>query len=77
MIKNPELKVEVRGYTDYSGSSKYNLELSTMRAARVKRELVRNYGIEESRIITNGLGKLVEPQGKFPLNRRCDFFFDK
>jgi outer membrane protein OmpA-like peptidoglycan-associated protein len=36
MIKNPELKVEVRGYTDYSGSSKYNLELSTMRAARVK-----------------------------------------
>lgn len=77
MIKNPELKVEVRGYTDYSGSSKYNLELSTMRAARVKRELVRNYGIEESRIITNGLGKLVEPRGKFPLNRRCDFFFDK
>jgi OOP family OmpA-OmpF porin len=77
MVKDPTLKVEVRGFCDYTGTDKYNLILSTRRALKVRRELINIYAIDESRIIANGQGKLVEPKNKYPLNRRCDFFFDK
>ncbi len=77
MSQNPNLKVEIRGYADNEGTVDYNIKLSTKRALITKQELVEVYKIEESRIIANGLGKILQPASRYPLNRRCDFLFDK
>lgn len=75
MQKDQSLLVEVRGYTDYLGDPTYNEKLSLRRAERVKKELVSTWGIDEGRIITNGKGKVIQPQVQYRPNRRCDFFF--
>lgn len=53
---NPEISVEVEGYTDYVGSADYNQQLSVQRAITVKNYLVAK-GIADSRISTVGYGK--------------------
>ncbi|MBK8947009.1 MAG: OmpA family protein [Ignavibacteriae bacterium] len=53
---NPELKIEIRGYTDNIGESNYNLKLSQVRAEKVKNWFTEN-GIDSGRIITKGLGE--------------------
>ena len=58
---NPNLKIEIDGYTDNVGSSKYNLKLSKKRAEAVKDILVNKYHIDPSRIIVQGFGE------KYPL----------
>lgn len=75
MLKDASLLVEVRGYCDFLGDITYNEKLSIRRAERVKRELVKVWGIEQDRIIANGKGKVIQPQIKYRPNRRCDFFF--
>lgn len=75
MIKDASLLVEVRGYCDFLGDMTYNEKLSNRRAERVKKELVKVWGISEDRIIANGKGKVIQPQIKYRPNRRCDFFF--
>lgn len=56
LLKNNEnLKLEIQGHTDNTGSAEHNLNLSDRRAATVKQFLVL-YGIDESRLTTKGYG---------------------
>ena len=56
LIKNPDRKVIVEGYTDSKGSASYNQGLSERRANAVKNALVRA-GVDPSRIVAQGYGK--------------------
>ncbi|MBN2766136.1 MAG: OmpA family protein [Paludibacteraceae bacterium] len=78
LISDPTLFVEVRGYTDFSGNDSYNLKLSQRRAERVKKELVKEWEIDERRVIANPKGKDPNPPRKiYRPHRRCDFYFSK
>lgn len=52
---NPDMKVEIRGYTDNVGLPYINVQLSTARAAAVKNHLV-DLGIDGQRIKARGFG---------------------
>lgn len=54
---NPTVRVRIIGHTDSEGDDKLNLDLSKRRAAAVKTMLVDNFGIEASRLDTDGKGK--------------------
>ena len=56
LIKNPDRKVIVEGYTDSKGSASYNQGLSERRANAVKNALVLA-GVDPSRIVAQGYGK--------------------
>ena len=56
LIKNPDRKVIVEGYTDSKGSASYNQGLSERRANAVKNALVLA-GVDKSRIVAQGYGK--------------------
>ena len=78
MLKtNPELLVEVRGFTDFTGTDEYNQKLSVRRAERVKKELVEIYGIDAARIGINGKGRLTNPNVSYRPNRRVEFHFNE
>ncbi|MDH3252602.1 MAG: OmpA family protein, partial [Ignavibacteria bacterium] len=55
LAQNPEIEVEINGYTDNTGSRQPNMKLSQARADAVKAFLVEN-GIEAKRIVTKGFG---------------------
>lgn len=55
MKKYPENVLNINGYTDITGTSAFNEELSEDRAESVKKQLVAA-GLPESVITTNGLG---------------------
>ena len=55
-----DVRVKITGHTDNAGSDKDNLLLSQKRAEAVKQALVNDYGIEESRLETEGKGE-TEP----------------
>jgi outer membrane protein OmpA-like peptidoglycan-associated protein len=57
--QNPELNVDLEGYTDTRGSREYNVQLSQRRVEAVRRYLV-SQGIELPRIHGIGLGALPE-----------------
>jgi OmpA-OmpF porin, OOP family len=54
--KNPNLKLEVDGYTDSVGDSARNSDLSKRRAQAVMSVLVSQFGIEAGRLAVNGFG---------------------
>lgn len=56
LAENPDVNLEVQGYTDGIGSVEYNLGLSDRRAATVKDYLV-SEGVASSRLTTQGFGK--------------------
>jgi outer membrane protein OmpA-like peptidoglycan-associated protein len=69
-------RIEVNGYTDTSGTPKYNLGLSIRRANAVKAELIKD-GVPESAITAKGFGDtvLLVPTGpgvREPQNRRVE-----
>ncbi len=75
---HPNEQVEIIGHTDNLGSEKFNSKLSEQRAASVKQFLVEQ-GINESQLITKGLGA-IKPvadnqtdQGRAK-NRRVEMF---
>jgi outer membrane protein OmpA-like peptidoglycan-associated protein len=74
----PELKVKIVGHTDADGSDATNLDLSKRRAAAVKESLAKDFGIDETRMETDGKGegepidKNDTPAGKAN-NRRVEF----
>lgn len=74
---NPELKIEVIGYTDSLGSEAYNMKLSLKRALEVKKWLC-SHGISCDRIIAKGMGEKnpiadnSTPEGRAK-NRRVEF----
>jgi OOP family OmpA-OmpF porin len=72
-----ELNVDIKGYTDSTGSAAYNLKLSQRRAEAVKAYLV-SKGITSANLTAKGYGK-ADPiasnniaEGR-ALNRRVEF----
>lgn len=77
MKKNPELKVEISGHTDISGSEEENKVLSSNRANNVKKYLL-GYGIPEVRLVAKGYGSISPIAGNTTedgkkQNRRTEF----
>lgn len=76
--ENPGVQVKILGHTDSDGDDKTNLALSQKRAAAVKQALTTEFGIDASRMQTDGKGEAepAEPnttaQGKAN-NRRVEF----
>jgi len=78
MKENPALRVKIIGYTDSDGADAANLDLSKRRGASVKTELEKTFGIDASRLESDGLGetKPVAPNdtpSNKALNRRVEF----
>ena len=74
----PDVKVKIFGHTDADGEDAKNMDLSKRRAASVKNELVKSFGVNGDRIVTDGLGetKPVAPNDtpvNKALNRRVEF----
>jgi len=55
MRENPEIRIEIEGHTDSTGTSAFNMKLSQQRAMAVADWLIRN-GISSTRITTHGYG---------------------
>ena len=78
MKETADLKVKIVGHTDGDGNDANNLDLSKRRAASVKDALAKEFGIDESRMQTDGkgesepIGKNDSPAGKAN-NRRVEF----
>lgn len=53
---NPSLRIKITGHTDNDGGTATNMDLSKRRAASVKKYLLTNYGIADTRILTDGKG---------------------
>ena len=76
--ENPTVRVKIVGHTDSDGADAANLDLSKRRGASVKNELVKNFGIDASRLESDGMGetKPVAPNDtpvNKALNRRVEF----
>ena len=76
--ENPDVKVKIVGHTDSDGADASNLDLSKRRGASVKNELVKSFGIEASRLESDGMGESqpVAPNdtpANKALNRRVEF----
>jgi OOP family OmpA-OmpF porin len=56
LVKQPELKVEIHGYTDSTGSAEYNLHLSQKRAESVRSYLI-SKGVNSAGLTAQGFGK--------------------
>ncbi|AXT57682.1 OmpA family protein [Aquimarina sp. MMG015] len=75
---NPTIKVSITGHTDKDGDEVFNQKLSKKRAVSVKNVLVDEFGIDGSRLETNGKGEsdpiskenTLEAKAK---NRRVEF----
>lgn len=76
--ENPDVKVKIIGHTDSDGSDAANLDLSRRRGAAVRNELVKTFGIDASRLESDGMGESQpvapndSPANK-ALNRRVEF----
>ncbi len=76
--ENPDVRVKIVGHTDSDGADAANLDLSKRRGASVKNELVKTFGIDASRLESDGLGESAPiapndtPSNK-ALNRRVEF----
>ena len=76
--QNSAIKIKIIGHTDSDGSDASNLELSKKRSAAVKDMLANEFGINASRVETDGKGE-AQPvadnktkEGK-AANRRVEF----
>lgn len=74
----PDVKVKILGHTDADGQDAANLDLSKRRAASVKVELAKNFGVNADRLETDGMGESqpVAPNDtpvNKALNRRVEF----
>jgi outer membrane protein OmpA-like peptidoglycan-associated protein len=78
LTKNPALNLEIDGYTDSVGNADHNLDLSKRRAKAVQTVLVTQFGIDASRLSSNGFGPAKPigsndtPNGRAS-NRRVEF----
>lgn len=79
MLKgDPNLKFTLIGHADKTGGPEYNKKLSERRAQAVKDKLINSYGIDASRLFTEGKG-ILEPLSIdiLSVNRRVDFVIKK
>jgi OOP family OmpA-OmpF porin len=78
LAKNPNLKLEIDGYTDSVGDAAHNLDLSKRRALAVQTVLVSQFGVDADRLTSNGFGPAKPigsndtPDGR-AANRRVEF----
>ena len=76
--RNPRATFSIEGHTDSIGDATYNRRLSELRAQAVKDWLVREMGIDPSRITTRGFGstRLIAPatgtKEEQAINRRVE-----
>ena len=76
--ENPKVKINIIGHTDSDGKESDNQKLSEQRAESVKMYLNKNFGIESSRMTTQGKGEsepistTTSEEGK-KQNRRVEF----
>jgi outer membrane protein OmpA-like peptidoglycan-associated protein len=76
--KNPNLKLEIDGYTDSVGDAAHNLDLSKRRAEAVRSVPVSHFGVDAERLTSNGFGAAKPigsndtPDGRAQ-NRRVEF----
>jgi chemotaxis protein MotB len=76
--KNPNLKLEIDGFTDSVGDAAHNLDLSKRRAQAVASVLASQFGVESARLTVNGFGSAQPiasndtPEGR-AANRRVEF----
>lgn len=77
LVKQPELQVEIQGYSDSVGAVSYNLNLSQKRAESVRAYLI-SKGVSASNLTAKGYGKAdpiatnATAEGRAQ-NRRVDF----
>lgn len=76
--ENPGVRVKIVGHTDSDGADAANLDLSKRRGLSVKNELSKTFGIDASRLESDGLGEgqPVAPNDtpvNKALNRRVEF----
>lgn len=78
MLKNhPNLKIEIAGHTDASGTKKFNLGISIGRAVAVKNQMIK-YGFDKNMIKARGYGETIpivenSENGYSKINRRVEF----
>lgn len=76
--ENTDVKVKIVGHTDSDGDDAKNLDLSKRRGAAVKEALINDFGIDASRLESDGMGE-TQPVAKNDspankaLNRRVEF----
>ncbi|HEX6914244.1 MAG TPA: OmpA family protein [Chitinophagaceae bacterium] len=78
LTENAEVRIKIVGHTDSDGDDASNLDLSKRRAAAVKNALATDFGIDASRMQTDGKGEKepVAPNNSTTnkgLNRRVEF----
>ncbi len=78
LTQNPDVKIKIVGHTDSDGDDKSNLDLSKRRATSVKNVLVKEFGIDAARIVTDGKGEgqpiaANDSAVNKALNRRVEF----
>ncbi len=76
--ENPDVRVKIIGHTDTDGADASNLDLSKRRGAAVRNELIKSFGIDGSRMESDGAGETqpVAPNdtpANKALNRRVEF----
>ena len=76
--ENPTVRVKIIGHTDSDGADAANLDLSKRRGASVRNELASGFGIDPSRLESDGMGESqpVAPNDNLvnkALNRRVEF----
>jgi OOP family OmpA-OmpF porin len=74
----PDVKVKIVGHTDTDGDDAKNMDLSKRRAASVKAELAKSFGVNADRLETDGMGESqpVAPNDtpvNKAINRRVEF----
>ncbi len=57
LTDHADLRLAIEGHTDSDGDEAYNLDLSRRRAAAVKAFIVSTYGVDASRLETEGYGE--------------------
>lgn len=78
LTENPAVKVKIIGHTDSDGEDAANLALSKKRAESVRENLAKEFGIDRSRLETDGKGETTPAapnttsEGKAN-NRRVEF----
>lgn len=78
LTENPDVKVKIVGHTDSDGADAANLDLSKRRGQAVKNALSKDFGIDSSRMESDGLGETQPVAGNDTpsnkaLNRRVEF----
>ncbi len=75
MKDNSDLKLNVVGFCDATGTNEYNQKLSKERAEKVKDILVNKYGIDSDRLTCEGRGiEETFGTGKNAISRRVSFY---